>query len=116
MNQKLMLLILVSTVLPGVAYSEYGDVILDTHKEIMAEVGLSPVVFPHWSHRMRFKCKACHEEIFVMEKGANKITMSAIIKGEFCGKCHNGKIAWDPLYCDRCHSQQIFEPLIVADE
>jgi hypothetical protein len=30
--------------------------------------------------------------------------MIKIIKGEFCGKCHNGRIAWAPLYCDRCHS------------
>jgi len=117
MHNKLVVLVLLSTLtLPSVSYSEYGDVVLDQHKETMAEVGLSPVVFPHWFHRIRFKCKACHEEIFVMEKGADNITMSAIIKGEYCGKCHNGKIAWDPLYCDRCHSQKIDTQDRVADE
>lgn len=91
------------------SYSEYGDVVLDRYKDTMAEVGLSPVVFPHWTHRIQFKCKACHESIFSMKKGASDITMSAIIDGEFCGNCHNGKIAWDPLYCDRCHSLSVTE-------
>ena len=102
--KKLVILIIVFMVSSPTSYSEYGDVVLDRYKEIMAEVGLSPVVFPHWTHRIQFKCKACHESIFVMQKGASDITMSAIIDGEFCGECHNGKIAWDPLYCDRCHS------------
>jgi len=91
-------------ILSPAVYSEYGDVVLDRYKETMAEVGLAPVVFPHWTHRIQFKCKACHEGIFPMEKGASDITMSAIIDGQFCGTCHNGKIAWDPLYCNRCHS------------
>lgn len=104
MNKKLVAFILLFLVLPPTSYSEYGDVVLDRYKEVMAEVGLSPVVFPHWTHRIQFKCKACHESIFPMQKGASDITMSAIIDGEFCGNCHNGKIAWDPLYCDRCHS------------
>ncbi|MEW6325942.1 MAG: c(7)-type cytochrome triheme domain-containing protein, partial [Nitrospirota bacterium] len=65
---------------------------------------MPPVVFPHWFHRIRFKCKVCHEEIFVMRAGANHVTMIEIIKGNYCGKCHNGRIAWAPLYCDRCHA------------
>jgi c(7)-type cytochrome triheme protein len=86
------------------SFSEYGDIVLDRYKDTMAEVGLQPVVFPHWTHRIQFKCKACHEGIFPMKQGASDITMSAIIDGQYCGTCHNGKIAWDPLYCDRCHS------------
>jgi c(7)-type cytochrome triheme protein len=39
-----------------------------------------------------------------MRQGSNDINMGKIIQGEYCGKCHNGKIAWAPLYCDRCHS------------
>ena len=104
MSRKLVVLTLMLVALPPASYSEYGDVVLDRYKETMAEVGLSPVVFPHWTHRIQFKCKACHEGIFPMEKGASDITMSAIIDGQFCGNCHNGKIAWDPLYCNRCHS------------
>jgi len=102
--KKLVVAIVVLMISSPTSYSEYGDVVLDRYKEIMAEVGLSPVVFPHWTHRIQFKCKACHEGIFVMQKGASDITMSAIIEWKFCGNCHNGKIALDPLYCDRCHS------------
>ena len=53
---------------------------------------------------LRFKCKVCHEDIFLMRQGTNDVNMQKIIQGEYCGKCHNGKIAWAPIYCDRCHS------------
>ena len=105
-KQSVFLLIGLLVLLPSGVQAEYGDIVLDRHKDVMAQVGVAPVVFPHWIHRMQFKCKACHEDVFVMKKGANDITMSAIIGGEFCGTCHNGKIAWDPLYCDRCHSHK----------
>ncbi len=81
--------------------AEYGDIIMNREAE---KSEMPPVVFPHWFHRIRFKCKVCHPDVFVMRAGANEVSMIKIIKGEFCGKCHNGKIAWAPLYCDRCHS------------
>ena len=104
MTKKIIALLVLLAVFAPASFSEYGDVVMDRYKDTMAEVGLPPVVFPHWTHRMQFKCKACHEGIFPMQGGASDITMSAIIDGQFCGECHNGKIAWDPLYCDRCHS------------
>lgn len=103
-NKRFSLLAALLLLVAPTSFSEYGDVVLDRYKDTMAEVGLQPVVFPHWTHRIQFKCKTCHEGIFPMQKGASDITMSAIIDGEFCGQCHNGKTAWDPLYCDRCHS------------
>ena len=81
--------------------AEYGDITLNHYAE---KAGMPPVVFPHWFHRIRFKCKVCHPNIFEMKQGANDITMVKIVKGDFCGKCHNGRIAWPPIYCDRCHS------------
>src|SRR3989304_495433 len=81
--------------------AEYGDIVMNLEAE---KAEMPPVVFPHWFHRIRFKCKVCHEEIFVMRAGANHVTMIEIIKGNYCGKCHNGRIAWAPLYCDRCHA------------
>ena len=81
--------------------AEYGDIIMNREAE---KSEMPPVIFPHWFHRIRFKCKVCHPDLFIMRAGANEISMLKIIKGEFCGKCHNGKIAWAPLYCDRCHS------------
>lgn len=103
-NKRYSLLAVLLLLIASASFSEYGDVVLDRYKDNMAEVGLQPVVFPHWTHRIQFKCKTCHESIFPMEQGASDITMSAIIDGQYCGQCHNGKIAWDPLYCDRCHS------------
>ena len=88
----------------GPGHAEYGDVVLNSKAESMVKAGVNPVVFPHWFHRIRFKCKVCHEDIFILKKGGNDINMSAIMNGEFCGKCHNGLVAWEPLYCDRCHS------------
>ncbi|CAG1065933.1 hypothetical protein BAC1_01528 [uncultured bacterium] len=85
-------------------HAEYGDIVLNSKSESMQQAGVDPVVFPHWFHRIRFKCKVCHEDIFILKKGANDINMAAIMNGEFCGKCHNGLVAWEPLYCDRCHS------------
>ena len=87
---------------PG--YAEYGDLVLNSKSESMQKANVNPVVFPHWFHRIRFKCKVCHEDIFIIKKGANDINMKEIMNGNFCGRCHNGLIAWEPLYCDRCHS------------
>ena len=88
----------------GVSQAEYGDVVLNSKSSSMKKANVKPVMFPHWFHRIRFKCKVCHEDIFIIKKGANDINMSKIMRGEYCGKCHNGLIAWEPLYCDRCHS------------
>ena len=55
------------------------------------------------------KCKDCHNKIFKMKKGADKITMHEINEGEFCGACHNGKKAFkanDPKHCKTCHKKK----------
>lgn len=84
--------------------AEFADILMNSKTESMEKAQVKPVVFPHWFHRIRFKCKVCHEDIFILRAGANDIDMRKIMQGEFCGKCHNGLIAWEPLYCDRCHS------------
>lgn len=88
----------------GFSSAEYGDIILNSKKESMRKAGVKDVLFPHWFHRIRFKCKVCHEDIFIIKAGANDIDMNMIMNGEKCGRCHNGFIAWEPLYCERCHS------------
>ena len=80
---------------------EIGDIILNRYAE---EVEMSPVVFPHSYHSNRYKCKECHEGIFIMKKGANDITEAKMIQGEYCGECHDGRDAFALLYCVRCHS------------
>jgi c(7)-type cytochrome triheme protein len=82
--------------------AEYGDVVLDRHS---SKHGMRPVVFPHWFHRIRFRCKVCHSELgFEMRAGANDVTMAEILDGRFCGLCHNEQVAWGPDRCDLCHS------------
>lgn len=82
--------------------AEYADVVINRQSE---KNGMRPVIFPHWFHRIRFRCKVCHAELgFKMRAGSNPITMTDIIDGKFCGACHNNDIAWSPENCDLCHS------------
>lgn len=91
---------LLYTETPG--FAEYGDVVLNKRAE---KEGVAPVVFPHWFHRIRFRCKVCHSELgFEMRVGSNQVTMEEIVKGKFCGACHNGEIAWSTENCRLCHS------------
>lgn len=86
----------------SVVRAEYADVVINRQAE---KNGMRPVVFPHWFHRIRFRCKVCHAELgFKMRAGSNPITMTDIIEGRFCGACHNNDIAWSPENCDLCHS------------
>lgn len=84
------------------AHAEYGDIVINNYSD---EAGMRPAVFPHWFHRIRFRCKVCHADLgFKFEAGGNKINMLKIIDGEFCGACHNGEIAWSTENCNLCHS------------
>jgi len=95
-------LVLMLMVAYAPSQAEYGDVILNKHSE---KSGVRPVVFPHWFHRIRFQCKVCHAEPeFKMRAGATVMQMADIMGGKFCGKCHNGTIAWGVDRCDLCHS------------
>ena len=86
----------------GGARSEYADVVLNRNSEA---AGMRPVIYPHWFHRIRFRCKVCHYELgFIMRAGANRVTMGDIYEGRFCGMCHNGEIAWGLENCNLCHS------------
>ncbi len=85
------------------AEARYGDVVMNNFAE---ERGMPAVVFPHSIHRVRFRCNVCHEEVgFAMKAGANKIEMAHIVQGQYCGACHNGKVAFNAVACDRCHSR-----------
>ncbi|MBC8210551.1 MAG: hypothetical protein H8E21_05735 [Gammaproteobacteria bacterium] len=82
--------------------AEYGDVVINNYSE---EAGMRPVIFPHWFHRIRFRCKVCHADLgFEFKAGGNDINMLKIIDGEYCGACHNGEIAWSVESCNLCHS------------
>ena len=82
--------------------AEYADVVINNFADA---AGMRPAVFPHWFHRIRFRCKVCHADLgFKFKAGGNKITMAKIIDGKFCGACHNGEIAWSVENCAMCHS------------
>ena len=84
------------------AQAEYGDIVLNNYSDT---AGIRPVIFPHWFHRIRYRCKTCHGDIgFKFKAGGSDINMLKIINEEYCGACHNGKIAWAMENCDLCHS------------
>jgi c(7)-type cytochrome triheme protein len=77
---------------------------------------MRPVVFPHWFHRVRFRCKVCHGDLgFQFKAGGNQINMLKIIDGQFCGACHNGELAWPAENCNLCHSAKPGTPTQVHD-
>jgi len=73
MKKKVIVSILISTFVIAIlgfvdlapTQAEYADLTLNRYAE---QAGMPPVVFPHWFHRIRFKCKVCHEEIFLMSR------------------------------------------------
>ena len=63
------------------------------------------VVYPHKQHTEWLDCSNCHPAIFTPQKGANSISMAAILLGEKCGVCH-GKVAFPVSECRLCHSKK----------
>ncbi|MBA2690429.1 MAG: cytochrome c, class I [Burkholderiales bacterium] len=62
------------------------------------------VVYPHKQHTQWLDCSNCHPAIFVPQKGANQMSMAAILLGQQCGVCH-GKVAFPVSECRLCHSK-----------
>jgi c(7)-type cytochrome triheme protein len=95
------------------ARAEYGDIVINNYSD---DAGMRPAIFPHWFHRIRFRCKVCHADLgFQFKAGGNDITMLKIIDGEFCGACHNGDIAWSVENCNLCHSGKPGTPIQVHE-
>ena len=71
----------------------------------MSVESMPPSVFPHWIHRIQYRCDACHTRLFEMELGTTIITMDGMRDGETCGACHNGErsFAVGIKTCNRCH-------------
>ena len=93
---------LLAMVAAGDARAEYGDVVINNYSDA---AGMRPVVFPHWFHRIRYRCKVCHADLgFKFKAGGNEINMVKVIDGQFCGACHNGEVAWNIENCNMCHS------------
>ncbi|MEW6220307.1 MAG: c(7)-type cytochrome triheme domain-containing protein [Thermodesulfobacteriota bacterium] len=83
----------------------FGNLLMD---RVASGAGAKPVVFSHWSHRLRYSCRVCHFELdFAFAAGTTEVTEADNRNGLFCGACHNGKEVFghqDPAQCGRCHS------------
>ena len=74
------------------------------------------VVFSHEVHTFWIDCKSCHPKLFLPQIAANRMTMTEIKEGKYCGKCH-GMVAFptEPAslavsnfraVCKRCHREK----------
>jgi len=98
-----MLLALAIALAPLTALSKVGGGDIDFKPK-----GAGSVTFKHEQHvnYKGFKCADCHYKTFQMGGTSYKMDMSALTKGAFCGKCHDGKKAFDAKdanSCKRCH-------------
>lgn len=96
---------LVLLIFPVLLFAAPGDLVL-TRKEGSASPEMTPPsIFPHWVHRINYRCDSCHDRLFKMELGATKITMDLMNEGGSCATCHNGEMAFGVSFqsCNRCH-------------
>ena len=80
---------------------------------VMPQTGDSPgkVVFSHQTHvgmQAQADCTACHPKLapIVKAKSAKPrqaVTHDRMVKGQFCGACHNGTAARGFDDCTMCH-------------
>ena len=61
------------------------------------------VKFPHLQHTKWLACQNCHPKIFIPQENANPISMNKVLRGEYCGVCHD-KVSFALFICERCHS------------
>ncbi len=73
------------------------------------------VVYPHKQHTEWLDCSNCHPALFVPQKGANQISMAAILLGQKCGVCH-GKVAFPVSECRLCHARKKSAPAQASAE
>lgn len=81
-----------------------GNWVMKENAEAMDAEGITYALYPHWMHQIWFECRVCHTGIFIPRRGANNINKDRILKGELCGRCHDGGIAFEAkTNCKRCH-------------
>lgn len=89
------------------APEQYGNLLIN---RTSVANGQKPAAFSHWLHRINYTCRVCHYELyFAMQVNATEITEEKNRKGEYCGACHNGKVAFGHTEenCAKCHSGDI---------
>lgn len=62
------------------------------------------VTFSHSKHNEKFSCDECHPDPFAKKKGSATLKMTLMKEGRYCGKCHNGEVAFIiASNCKKCH-------------
>ena len=82
-----------------------APVVMDLNIVREVKGSMPDVIYPHKQHTEWLDCSNCHPAIFVPQKGANQISMAAILLGQKCGVCH-GKVAFPVSECRLCHSKK----------
>ena len=80
-------------------------VVMDLNIVREVKGSMPDVVYPHKQHTEWLDCSNCHPALFIPQKGANQISMAAILLGQACGTCH-GKVAFPVSECRLCHSRK----------
>ncbi|NOY63581.1 MAG: hypothetical protein GXP10_10625 [Gammaproteobacteria bacterium] len=82
-----------------------GEMLLEMDMDIiMKQTRQMPHVrFPHLAHTQWLACSNCHPKIFKPQLEGNPVSMDKILRGEFCGRCHD-KVSFALWTCERCHS------------
>jgi c(7)-type cytochrome triheme protein len=88
-------------------------VVMDLNIVREVKGSMPDVVYPHKQHTEWLDCSNCHPSIFLPQKGANQISMAAILLGQKCGVCH-GKVAFPVSECRLCHSKKKAEPAVAT--
>ena len=103
----LILLLIFALVIPVTYAGAPGDLVIPRKEGVGSEEFMPPSIFPHWVHRIRYRCDACHDELFEMQLGATPVTMELIQAGKACGACHDGTTSFNSGFenCNRCHRQ-----------
>ena len=83
--------------------AEMKPIVMDLNIVREVKGSMPNVIFPHKQHTELLDCSSCHPDIFIPQKGANKMSMSSNIMGQQCGVCH-GKVAFPLSRCVSCHS------------
>lgn len=84
---------------------ETKPIVMDLNIVREVKGSMPDVVYPHKQHTEWLDCSNCHPAIFIPQKGANQISMAAILLGQKCGVCH-GKVAFPVSECRKCHSKK----------
>lgn len=89
---------------PRASLSDQGEMMVLDLDIVMKDTKTTPYVrFSHKTHTQWLECSNCHQQIFKPLTGANPISMTAILEGQYCGVCHN-KVAFATRDCERCHN------------